>query len=72
MPFYIFKISPDKTLQPMGSEEKYRAARDRVRVLRAESADDGSTYRMAFASTEAQGAKLLTSTANEDRVIGDD
>jgi hypothetical protein len=72
MPFYIFKISPDNSLEALGSEEKYRPARNKVRDLRAAAAADGSTIRMIFASTEAQGAKLLTSSAHDDRVIGDD
>ena len=72
MPFYIFKISSDNRPEPLGFEEKYRAARDKLRALRSEAVDEGSTYRVIFASTEAQGAKLLTSSARDDRVIGDD
>ena len=72
MPFFIFKISPDNSLEALGSEEKYRTARDKVRNLRADSGGNGSTFRMIFATTEAQGAKLLTSSAQDERVIGDD
>ena len=73
MPFYIFKISPSEELEYIDSEEKYRAAKDRVRALRAEApADDNHTYRMIFASTVAQGEKLLASSGKDDRIIGDD
>jgi len=73
MPFYIFKISPSEEMHYIDSEEKYRAARDKVRALRSEApADDNHTFRMIFASTVAQGEKLLTSSGKEDKIIGDD
>jgi hypothetical protein len=73
MPFYIFKISPNEEIEYISEEEKYRAARDQVRALRSEMPEaDKSTYRMIFANTVAQGKTLLTSTARDDRIIGDD
>ena len=73
MPFYIFKISPSEVFEYIDAEEKYRAARDRVRTLRsAAPEDDGHTYRMIFASTVAQGEKLLASSPQDDKIIGDD
>lgn len=73
MPFYIFKISPSDELEYLDSEEKYRAARNKVRSLRNQTpADENHTYRMIFASTVAQGEKLLTSSAGDDKIIGDD
>lgn len=73
MPFYIFKISPSGELEHIDEEEKYRPARDRVKALRKENpTDSGTTYRMIFASTVAQGETLLTSSAQDDRIIGDD
>ncbi|MEN8179399.1 MAG: decarboxylase [Pseudomonadota bacterium] len=73
MPFYIFKISPSEELEYIDSEEKYRAARDKVRALRSTApADDDHSYRMIFASTVAQGEKLLSSSAQDDKIIGDD
>lgn len=73
MPFYIFKISQNEELEYLDAAEKYREARDKVRTLRKE-APEASTdiYRMIFASTVAQGEKLLTSSAHEDKIIGDD
>ncbi len=73
MPFYIFKISPSEELEYIDAEEKYRTARDRVRALRSTAtADDDHTYRMIFASTIAQGEKLLAASPQEDKIIGDD
>ena len=73
MPFYIFKISPNEELEYLDSEEKYRSARDKVQALRRAAAEnDDHTYRMIFASTVAQGEKLLSSSAKDDKIIGDD
>lgn len=73
MPFYIFKISSSEAFEYLDSEEKYRSARDKVRALRSEAADDDNhTYRMVFASTVAQGEMLLTSSPHDDKIIGDD
>ncbi len=73
MPFFIFKISPDGTLEYLCEEEKYRPARERVRSFRAAHDEaDGSTYRMVYANTVGQGEKLLTATEGDGKIIGDD
>jgi hypothetical protein len=73
MPFYIFRISANNALEYLGEEEKYRPARERVRALRAsQQADDGTSYRMVFAKSVGQGEKLLSSTEQDDKIIGDD
>jgi len=74
MPFYIFKASPNGELEYIDEEEKYRPAREKAHRLRATApADDQTTYRIIFASTQAQGEMLLTSKqAHDDRIIGDD
>ena len=73
MPFYIFKIFPNEEIEYISEEEKYRAARDQVRTLRKEIPEgDKSTYRMIFANTVAQGKTLLTTSARDDKIIGDD
>ncbi|MES9831507.1 MAG: decarboxylase [Candidatus Thiodiazotropha sp. DIVDIV] len=74
MPFFIFKISPDQTLEYLDEMEKYQSAREKVRSLRAShQEDDGSTYRMVFAKSVGQGEILLTpSNTNEEQIIGDD
>jgi len=73
MPLYIFKISPSDELEYVDEKEKYRQARDRVKALRKDNPiGSDATYRMIFASTVAQGEILLTSSARDDRIIGDD
>jgi hypothetical protein len=73
MPFFIFKIRPDQTLEYLDEMEKYRPARERVRNLRAaHQEDDGSTYRMVFAKTIGQGETLLAPSHTDDTIIGDD
>lgn len=73
MPFFIFKISTENELEYLDEEEKYRAAREKVRNLRAaQETDDGTTFRMVFAKTVGQGEKLLSATEQDDKIIGDD
>jgi hypothetical protein len=73
MPYYIFKISPTEEVEYIDTKDKYRAARDMVRALRNDLPEqDKSTYRMIFANTVAQGKTLLTASARDDRIIGDD
>jgi hypothetical protein len=73
MPFFIFKISAQNDLEYLDEEEKYRAAREKVRTLRAApEQEDGTTYRMVFANTVGQGEKLLSATEQDDKIIGDD
>ncbi|MEW8508522.1 MAG: decarboxylase [Candidatus Thiodiazotropha sp.] len=73
MPFFIFKVSSDNSLEYIAEEEKYRPAKEKVKQLRATHAlDDGTTYRMVFANSVGQGELLLSPTESTDRVIGDD
>jgi hypothetical protein len=73
MPFYIFKVSADNSLEYLDDEEKYRPAKEKLKKLRAaHSADDGTTYRMVFANSVGQGELLLSPTESSDKVIGDD
>ena len=73
MPFYIFKISATNELEYLDEEEKYKPAKEKLRVLRsAHEQDDGTTYRMVFANTIGQGEKLLSATEQDDKIIGDD
>ena len=73
MPFFIFKISADQTIEYLDEMEKYRPARDKVRSLRAaHQADDGTSYRMVFAKSVGQGETLISPTTREEKIIGDD
>jgi hypothetical protein len=73
MPFFIFKVSADQSLEFLDEEEKYKPAREKVRSLRADHQEqDGVTYRMVFAKTIGQGETLLTPSNTDNRIIGDD
>ncbi|MCG8489313.1 MAG: hypothetical protein MI756_17740 [Chromatiales bacterium] len=73
MPFFIFKVKADQTLEFLDEEEKYKPAREKVRTLRAtHQEEDGTTYRMVFAKTIGQGETLLSPSNNDNRIIGDD
>lgn len=72
MPFFIFKISAGHELEYLAEEEKYRPAREKVRLLRAADEDSSVTYRMVFANTLGQGEKLLSVTEHDGKIIGDD
>jgi hypothetical protein len=73
MPFYIFKISPDHTMEYLDEKDKYRAAKDVVRNLRAAHQEaDGTSYRMVFANSVGQGETLLTPSNHDHKIIGDD
>jgi hypothetical protein len=73
MPFFIFKITSENELEYLSEEEKYRPAREKVRQLRAaHEAADGATYRMVFANSVGQGEKLLATTEQDGKIIGDD
>jgi len=72
MPFFIFRISARNELEYLAEEEKYRPAREKVRLLRAADEDGSVTYRMVFANTLGQGEKLLSVTEHDGKIIGDD
>ena len=60
MPYFVFRLSPDKGLSLVKSCEKYKEAKDLCRELRvAESPDNPNGVRMAFAENEAQAKRLL-------------
>jgi hypothetical protein len=73
MPFFIFKVAADHRLEYLDEEEKYRAAKEKVKQLRAaHTRDDGTTYRMVFANSVGQAELLLSPSDSGDKVIGDD
>jgi hypothetical protein len=73
MPFYIFKVSADNSLEYLDEKEKYKPAKEKVKKLRAaHTPDNGTTYRMVFANSVGQGELLLSHTESSDKVIGDD
>lgn len=60
MPYYVFRLSPDKKLTLVNTFAKYKEAKDLCRQLRqTESPDNPSTVRMAFAEDEVKAKRLL-------------
>ena len=72
MPYFIYRISPDKQLDCLEQHAKYRAAREQARQLRADqSADDPDTIKLIFAESQGEAERLLL-TPREVPVEGDD
>lgn len=61
MPYYVFRISADKSLAPVGAYEKYQEAKDVcLRLRKEESPKDPNAVRMAHAKSEQEAKRLLT------------
>ncbi len=72
MPYYLFKMFPNRNVEVIEHHEKYRDARDRARGLRKElTVADNYKVKIIFAANEQAGAKLLT-TEREAEPWGDD
>lgn len=72
MPYFVFRILPDRKLTLLQTFAKFKEARDHVRSLRAHQAtDDRSTIRMIFAE-DAKKAQLLLTDLRTAKVDGDD
>ncbi len=72
MPYYLFKMFPNREVEVIEHHEKYRAARDRARSMRKElTVSDNYQVKIIFAANEQAGAKLLT-TEREPIPWGDD
>lgn len=65
MPYFIYKINAGPTalikhLDKLEDHEEYKAAKDRVRELRAEqTADDKATYKVIFAANALEAEEQL-------------
>lgn len=60
MPYYVFRLSPDKKLTLINTFAKYQEAKDLCRQLRqTESPDNPNAVRMAFAEDEVKAKRLL-------------
>ena len=60
MPYYVFRLSPDKKLTLVDTFAKYQEAKDLCRQLRqTESPDNPNAVRMAFAEDEVKAKRLL-------------
>lgn len=72
MPYFIYKIEEPMRLTHLGTEDKYKEARARIRHLRQDDPTAaGDEYRMMFAKSQTEAERLL-STPRDDRVIGED
>jgi len=60
MPYYVFRLSPEKKLTLVNTFAKYQEAKDLCRQLRqTESPDNPNAVRMAFAEDEVKAKRLL-------------
>lgn len=72
MPYYVYKVFQNRTLEPVETHAKYREAKLRVKDLRAELGEETDfTYRMVFARHETEAERLLTQK-REPRPLGED
>jgi hypothetical protein len=60
MPYFVFRINPDKQLKLVKMFTSYKEAKDLCRELRiAGSPDNPNAVRMAFAEDEVKAKRLL-------------
>jgi hypothetical protein len=60
MPYFVFRINPDKQLKLVNTFTSYKEAKDLCRELRiAGSPDNPNAVRMAFAEDEGKAKRLL-------------
>ncbi len=72
MPYFVYRISPDRKLTLLETFTKFKEAKDHARSLRAQQAtDDRNTVRMIFAENQKK-AQLLLTDARTAKVDGDD
>lgn len=72
MPYFLYRISQEKSLQCLDKFTKYKEARARARELRsAQAEDDRDSIRVIFANNENE-AEILLLTPREAPIEGDD
>ncbi len=72
MPYFVYKVFNNKTLEPVDVHDKYREAKLRARELREQiPADADFTYRLIYARHETEAVRLLTQK-REPRPLGED
>ena len=72
MPYFVYRITPPRTLEHLETFPSFKEARDLARARRAELEAGGeTTVRMIFAKDQIEAEKLLL-TPREERVIGED
>lgn len=72
MPYFLYRISPERKLTLIQTFEKFQEAKGTARRMRAEQPPgDGDTIRMIFADT-AKKAQLLLTDLRNPKTDGDD
>jgi len=72
MPYFLYRISPERKLTLIQTFEKFQEAKGLARQLRAEQPPGNSdTIRMIFAETQKKAQLLLTDPRNP-KTDGDD
>ncbi|HJW80649.1 MAG TPA: hypothetical protein VJ396_00260 [Acidiferrobacterales bacterium] len=72
MPYFVYRISPERKLTLIETFAKFREAKDLARSLRAQQAtDDLNMVRMIFAE-DPKKAQLLLTDLRTARAEGDD
>lgn len=72
MPYFVYRISPDRKLTLLDTFARFKDAKDHARSLRAQQAtDDRNIVRMIFAE-DPKKAQLLLTDLRTARAEGDD
>ncbi|MGD2081491.1 MAG: hypothetical protein PVF91_00900 [Chromatiales bacterium] len=72
MPYFVYRITPPRTLEHIDTLASFKEARNLTRAHRAELEPGGETsVRMIFAKDQIEAEKLLL-TPRDERVIGED
>lgn len=72
MPYFVYRISPERKLTLIETFGKFKEAKDFARSLRAQQAtDDRNVVRMIFAE-DPKKAQLLLSDKRAAKADGDD
>jgi hypothetical protein len=72
MPYFVYRISPERKLTLIGTFATFKEAKDHARSLRAQQpSDDRNIVRMIFAE-DPKKARLLLSDKRTAKAEGDD
>lgn len=72
MPYFVYKIHPDRQLEPVQPFDKFPEARKLVRSMREQIGEaDGYTVRIIFAKNPDEAERLLTEK-REPRPLGEE
>jgi hypothetical protein len=71
MPYFVYRITPQRKLTHIDTCTRYQDARALVRRLRQDEASGDDDIRMIFAKQQGEAERLL-SAPRDERVIGED